>query len=92
MSSDLRNYRAHKLMAMSARSIMQHLYPRLLAVHDLDNEIALPNAEGRIEMPSLMRDSYTFMEAHGVYLAGERLTSCTLVPSPNESSLQTTRM
>lgn len=58
-------------MAMSVRSIMHHLYPRLLALHDLDDTIALPDPKsGEIEMPSLMRDSYVFMSVDGVYLIG----------------------
>ena len=50
---------------------MYHLYPRLLAVHDLDATVALPRPEtGFIEMPSLMRGSHIFMQEDGVYLIG----------------------
>lgn len=43
----------------------------MLALHDLDDVIALPNPDsGEIELPSLMRDSHLFMEGHGVYLIG----------------------
>ena len=50
---------------------MHHLYPRLLAVHDLDATVALPRPEtGFIEMPSLMRGSHIFMQEDGVYLIG----------------------
>ena len=50
---------------------MHYLYPRLLALHDLDDEIALPKAEtGDVELPSLMRNSHLFMSGNGVYLIG----------------------
>ncbi|KAM5536129.1 hypothetical protein V8D89_010228 [Ganoderma adspersum] len=68
VTADVRNYHAHKLSAMGARSVMHHLYPRMLALHDLDDTIALPDENGRVQLPSLMRDSHLFMESHGVYL------------------------
>ncbi|OSD01370.1 sec24-like protein [Trametes coccinea BRFM310] len=68
VTADVRNYYAHKIMAMGARNIMYHLYPRMLAVHDLNDVIALPDENGKIDMPSLMRDSHLFMESHGVYI------------------------
>lgn len=69
VTTDVRNYHSHKVRGMSVRAIMQHLYPRLLALHDLDDTIALPDANtGRIRLPSLMRDSYIFMESYGIYL------------------------
>ena len=71
MSADVRNYYAHKLLAMSVRNIMQYLYPPLLALHDLEDDIALPDpSTGRIGLPALMRNSYMYMEAHGLYLIG----------------------
>ena len=87
VSSDARNYWIHKLLSMSARGIMHHLYPRMMAIHDLNETIALPlpltnpqSEEGtnkavkiRIDMPSLMRDSHIFMAGHGVYIIGEFL-------------------
>lgn len=72
VTSDVRNYWIHKFMAMSVRSIMHHLYPRLLALHDLNDEIALPRASsGEIEVPSLMRNSHMFMSGNGMYLIGK---------------------
>ncbi|KAI0266536.1 protein transporter SEC24 [Gloeopeniophorella convolvens] len=66
---DIRNYYRHMLLGASVRSTMYHLYPRMLAVHDLDDTIALPHPEtGAIEMPSLMRASYVFMQEDGIYL------------------------
>ncbi|TFY60009.1 hypothetical protein EVG20_g7584 [Dentipellis fragilis] len=70
VSPDVRAYTMHRFLSSPVRYTMFHLYPRLLAIHDLDDTIALPNPDtGVIEMPSLMRDSYVFMEAGGIYLA-----------------------
>ncbi|KAJ7689383.1 Sec23/Sec24 trunk domain-containing protein [Mycena rosella] len=69
VSSDVRNYYAHRMLSMSVRSLMQLLYPPLLALHDLSEDTGLPDAEtGRLVLPDLMRDSHLFMESHGVYL------------------------
>ncbi|KAJ3513513.1 hypothetical protein NLJ89_g2903 [Agrocybe chaxingu] len=76
VSSDVRNYHIHRILSMSARTLMFYLYPRLLALHDLDESVALPqlveNADGvkveKMVAPSCMRDSYFFMQASGVYL------------------------
>ncbi|PCH39444.1 protein transporter SEC24 [Wolfiporia cocos MD-104 SS10] len=69
VTADVRNYHAHKLRGMSVRATMQHLYPQLMALHDLTPQIALPEeATGQIRLPSLMRDSYIFMDSFGLYL------------------------
>lgn len=70
VSSDVRNYYAHRMKAMSIRTLMQHIYPPLLALHDLSDDIALPDGSGKVEMPSIMRNSHVCMEGHGVYLIG----------------------
>jgi hypothetical protein len=65
---------------MGACTLMHYLYPRLLALHDLDDTTALPqvveNEDGstsiKVLMPSCMRDGYYFMEGGGIYLMGKR--------------------
>jgi protein transport protein SEC24 len=64
----------HKLLGASVRSTLYYLYPRMLAVHDLNDSIALPHPEtGVIKTPSLMRGSHVFMQANGIYLIGQCL-------------------
>ena len=71
VSADVRNYQAHKLLASSARGLIQYLYPPLMSLHDLNETIALPDTvTGRIKIPSLMRNSHMFMGSNGVYLLG----------------------
>lgn len=51
---------------------MYSVYPRVVALHDLDDNIALSNESrgGRVDEPAGMRPTYLGAEGHGVYLAG----------------------
>jgi protein transport protein SEC24 len=63
---------------MDPRSLIHHLYPRLLALHDLEDTIAVPQEieqpDGtlatQIAYPSCTRDTHTFMESGGLYVIG----------------------
>ncbi|KAF8518397.1 Sec23/Sec24 trunk domain-containing protein [Hysterangium stoloniferum] len=67
--SDVRNYHAHKMTSYSVVAMMRYLYPKLLALHDLTDDICSPDpTTGRIQLPSLMRSSYVWMESNGLYL------------------------
>ncbi|KAF8889573.1 Sec23/Sec24 trunk domain-containing protein [Infundibulicybe gibba] len=68
VSADVRNYFIHRISAMNVRSLMHHLYPRLLALHDLEDTTAIPDSNGTVIFPTTMRASHIFMEAHGIYL------------------------
>ncbi|KIY47838.1 vWA-like protein [Fistulina hepatica ATCC 64428] len=70
VSADVRNYYAHRILSMNARALVQHLYPRVMALHDLEDNVAIPDPEtGKVWWPSLMQNTYTRMQAHGIYLA-----------------------
>ncbi|KAH8116706.1 hypothetical protein DFH11DRAFT_1724673 [Phellopilus nigrolimitatus] len=71
--ADIRNFYAHRLLTMPVRTMLRHLYPRFMALHDLSDDIALPRQDGEasptgLPLPSLMRDTFTGMHADGVYL------------------------
>ncbi|KAH0580912.1 hypothetical protein H2248_012065 [Termitomyces sp. 'cryptogamus'] len=77
VSSDVRNYHAHRMNSMPIRSLMHYIYPQLMALHDLEDDVALPYDDEftRIHLPSVMRSSHTFMEANGIYLVDNEETS-----------------
>lgn len=76
VSSDVQNYEIHRIMSMSPRTTIHHLYPQLLALHDLDDSTAAPfyteGSDGIIKetitYPFCMRASHQYMEASGIYL------------------------
>lgn len=52
-------------------AMVQYLYPKLLALHDLANDVCIPDPAGiQIRLPSFMRCSYIWMENNGIYLIG----------------------
>ncbi|TDL14313.1 hypothetical protein BD410DRAFT_797254 [Rickenella mellea] len=44
VTPDTRAYYSHRLLNMPVRTTLQYLYPRLLALHDLTDDIAIPNS------------------------------------------------
>jgi protein transport protein SEC24 len=59
-------------MSYGVAATIQYLYPRMLALHDLPDDACIPDpTTGRSQLPSLMRNSYVWMESNGLYLTGK---------------------
>ena len=74
VSSDVRVHYLRLIRSFSVVSVMSLLYPRLLAIHDLSDDVGFPGANGRLKLPRFMRASYAWMVAEGSYLMSEFIT------------------
>lgn len=74
VASDVRAWAMRQLKSSGVSATLRHLYPRMLAVHTLPDEVGFPDERGQLVLPRLMRTSYSRMEPHGAYLVenGER--------------------
>lgn len=74
VTSDVRVHYMRLLRSASTTVTLNMLYPRMLAIHDLTDQIGFPGANGRLKLPRFMRASHEFMVAHGAYLLGRSFT------------------
>lgn len=67
--SDVRNVHAHQLSSKTVAEVIRGLYPRLYKLHEEPETMGTydPNT-GRLEMPTILRSNYTWMQGHGIYL------------------------
>lgn len=57
------------LKGMGALELSLYLYPRMIALHNLEPEDGFPDAEtGHLRMPSMLRASFSRCEPGGVYI------------------------
>lgn len=71
VTSDVRAHYMRSFRALSVVATMNVLYPRLLAIHDLAQDVGFPAANGRLKLPRFMRASYSWMVTEGAYLLCE---------------------
>jgi protein transport protein SEC24 len=72
--SDVRNAHALAMSSKSVADLIRYLYPRLYQLHDAsENMGTYDEITGRIEMPTMLRSNYTWMQGHGIYLMGSFL-------------------
>ncbi|PHH54876.1 Uncharacterized protein C4.03c [Ceratocystis fimbriata CBS 114723] len=68
-TSDRRVNELRLIRSIGAREMSLYLYPRILALHNLQPEEGFPDAEtGHLKIPPAMRASFSRVEAGGVYL------------------------
>lgn len=66
--ADVRVHYQRAIKAASATAIVNLLYPRMLAIHDLTEDVGFPGPNNRLKLPRFMRLSYSYMVAEGAYL------------------------
>jgi hypothetical protein len=72
VTSDVRSHYMRQIKSLSVTSVLSLLYPRLLAIHDLTDDIGFPGgSNGRLRLPRCMRASHAFMVTEGAYLMSE---------------------
>ncbi|WVW80627.1 hypothetical protein I302_102613 [Kwoniella bestiolae CBS 10118] len=68
VTSDVRVHYMRQFKSLSATRTINLLYPKLLAVHDLNENVGFPDSRGKLVLPTFMRASYGWMVAEGAYL------------------------
>ncbi|ORY28021.1 putative ER to Golgi transport-related protein [Naematelia encephala] len=68
VTSDVRSHYMRMFRSASVVLTMNLLYPRLLAIHDLSEDVGFPGKNGRLKLPRSMRASYGWMVSEGAYL------------------------
>lgn len=71
VSSDVRTHYMRYLKSLGVASTVLMLYPRMVPIHALEDDVGNLKENGRIKLASQMRASYLRMEPHGAYLLGK---------------------
>lgn len=56
------------IRSMGAMELSLYLYPRIIAIHNLDEQDGFPNENGHLRMPATIRASFARIEEGGAYL------------------------
>ena len=66
--ADRRVFDMRSIKSMSAAELSLHLYPRMIALHNLEPSDGFPNDQGHLKMPRSMRASWGRVDEGGAYL------------------------
>lgn len=75
INSDLRVYQMRMLKSMGVSESIVFFYPRMIAVHAMDERVGVMDLNGRVFLPQLVRVSYARLNPAGAYMLenGQRL-------------------
>ncbi|KAI9882736.1 MAG: hypothetical protein M1823_005514 [Watsoniomyces obsoletus] len=66
--SDRRSHDLRMVKSMGAMEMSLYLYPRIIPIHNLDEQDGFPNENGHLQMPASIRASFSRVEEGGAYL------------------------
>jgi protein transport protein SEC24 len=66
--TDRRIYELRAVQSMGAMELSLYLYPRIVSLHNLDDQDGFTNENGHLRMPRMLRASFSKMEEGGVYI------------------------
>jgi protein transport protein SEC24 len=66
--TDRRVHDMRMIKSMGPLELSLYLYPRIIAIHKLDETEGFPNENGHLKMPSTIRASFSKVEEGGAYL------------------------
>ncbi|GAB7346648.1 hypothetical protein MBLNU459_g1780t1 [Dothideomycetes sp. NU459] len=72
--SDRRVHDMRMIRAMGPMELSLYLYPRIIAIHNLDPQDGFADDNGRLRMPSAIRASFSQIEEGGVYIVDDGQT------------------
>ncbi|PKK64784.1 hypothetical protein RhiirC2_665880 [Rhizophagus irregularis] len=68
LTSDARVHCMRLIKSIGVAESIVFLYPRLIPVHNLSDQVGYPNQYGKVKLPPLIRVSYDRLESEGAYL------------------------
>lgn len=66
--TDRRVHDMRLIKSMGPGELSLYLYPRVIALHNLDEKDGFPNENGHLRMPSMVRASYSRIDEGGAYI------------------------
>ncbi|KAI9723739.1 MAG: hypothetical protein M1812_001039 [Candelaria pacifica] len=66
--TDRRAHEMRMIKSMGALELSLYLYPRIIAIHNLNEQDGFPNESGHLQLPPTLRASFARVEEGGAYL------------------------